>query len=512
MIHPSELLSLRQPSRAETVSHTSVHPRRLTPLEPPPTYCNDYPKIPSTRDPSFTQDYTVSTHLFPAAFPRCPADVWTQPPKVETKEETKARVQRTVELLSSLKEAQEQDRDTRPPMRKVFWTVANRYVHKSRPRNPGLTLVLLHGIGAHKEVLYPPFCRAAQLLTKRFKTWEPIIKRLLKLLHDCNTSIHIQEIWALDCVQHGDSGLLNESVMGDTCTFCYPLLPAALTLQIIDDCAEYARDLTNFLLAYLPEDVSLPGALPTNLGRLPDSKIAQRQKQGIAGRTIVGLGHSIGACSLCVYFDEGSPIAGPCYKLLMQPKCDSICAVPETILITSPCRVVHYPGVHQTSRYAPQERGVMHEQALVVEFTVCIRLRPVLQAVLIIWQRGSYGRFAEQSILPHLGPSSPRTILSIRARPASRWDSPHEAPSVPGEMVSTPHAQCKLLSSLFRRASCYSSAEWSTKPGSFWKISIPPSQCTGFGAGRAVVKEVLSARPKQASEGLSILPTTFTRT
>ncbi|KAI0711314.1 hypothetical protein C8Q76DRAFT_797631 [Earliella scabrosa] len=154
---------------------------------------------------------------------------------METKEETKARVQRTVELLSSLKEAQEQDRDTRPPMRKVFWTVANRYVHKLRPRNPGLTLVLLHGIGAHKE------------------TWEPIIKRLLKLLHDCNTSIHIQEIWALDCVQHGDSALLNEAVMGDTF-----------------DCAEYARDLTNFLLAYLPEDVSLPGALPTNLVRLPD--------------------------------------------------------------------------------------------------------------------------------------------------------------------------------------------------------------------------------------------------
>ena len=74
-----------------------------------------------------------------------------------TKEETKARVQRTVELLSSLKEAQEQGRDTRPPMRKVFWTVANRFVHKSRPRNPGLTLVLLHGIGAHKEVLDPPF-------------------------------------------------------------------------------------------------------------------------------------------------------------------------------------------------------------------------------------------------------------------------------------------------------------------------------------------------------------------
>lgn len=150
-----ESFSLRQLSRAEIVSHRSVHPRQvLTPLQPPPTNINTYPALPSTRNSTFTEKYSISTHLFPAAYPRCPADVWTAPPEVELKDQKNEQIRQTVEFLSSLKEAQEQGRDTRPPMRKVFWTVANRYVHNSSSTSPGLTLVFLHGIGAHKEV--PP--------------------------------------------------------------------------------------------------------------------------------------------------------------------------------------------------------------------------------------------------------------------------------------------------------------------------------------------------------------------
>lgn len=83
--------------------------------------------------------------------------------------------------------------------------------------------------------------------------------------------------------------------------FRYHQAPAPCSVFIvIVDCADYARDLTSFLLSYLPDQVLPPGALPTNLQRLPESKIAGRQKQGLLGRTIVGIGHSIGACSLCV--------------------------------------------------------------------------------------------------------------------------------------------------------------------------------------------------------------------
>lgn len=71
-----------------------------------------------------------------------------------------------------------------------------------------------------------------------------------------------------------------------------------ITLFLVD-CAEYARDATNFLLSYLPECTNLaPGLLPTNLPRVPERETLQRKSNGVCGRTIVGIGHSIGACSL----------------------------------------------------------------------------------------------------------------------------------------------------------------------------------------------------------------------
>jgi hypothetical protein len=113
--------------------------------------------------------------------------------------------------------------------------------------------------------------------------------------------VHVQEFWAVDCVQHGDSGLLNEKVMGDTCkcvSGCY--------LTCIDDyigavdCAEYARDFLSFLLSYLPGDVAAPGALPVNLPRVSQAETERRMRNGLAGRSIVAVGHSIGGCSLYV--------------------------------------------------------------------------------------------------------------------------------------------------------------------------------------------------------------------
>lgn len=147
--------SLRQPSAAETLPHRSVHPRRLAPLEPPPVRLRDYPIIPSSRSPTFLQDWVVSTHVFPAAYPRCPSDLWIAPPHVETKEQQKERIQKTVARLSERKESQEKGEDTRPSRREVLWTVANRYTPKlPQQRSNGLTVVMLHGIGCHKEVSY----------------------------------------------------------------------------------------------------------------------------------------------------------------------------------------------------------------------------------------------------------------------------------------------------------------------------------------------------------------------
>lgn len=30
--------------------------------------------------------------------------------------------------------------------------------------------------------------------------------------------MNVEELWMLECVQHGDAGLLNEGLLGDTCT------------------------------------------------------------------------------------------------------------------------------------------------------------------------------------------------------------------------------------------------------------------------------------------------------
>lgn len=115
------------------------------------------------------------------------------------------------------------------------------------------------------------------------------------------SSVNIQEVWALDCVQHGDSGMLNEKAMGDTC-MSHPTTYVEVPQVLLVDCADYSRDLTNFLLSYLPETFS-EGQLPTKLSRLPASVADARKHHGFSDRLVVGLGHSVGACALYVVVD-----------------------------------------------------------------------------------------------------------------------------------------------------------------------------------------------------------------
>lgn len=152
MAPPEPHASLARPSTAAVVPHRSVHPRRLAALEPPPVTLGNYPLLPHSRNGYFFADFHVQTHVFPAAFPRCPSGIWSPPPLRESPEERKRRIHEVVALSSALKEAQEQSRDSRVPLRQVYWTVANRYFRRSCPTTSGLTLVFLHGIGGHKEV------------------------------------------------------------------------------------------------------------------------------------------------------------------------------------------------------------------------------------------------------------------------------------------------------------------------------------------------------------------------
>lgn len=133
--------------------------RSLLPLEPAPVLLSDYPIIPCRSPLSLEiNGYEISSHVFPAAYPRCPSSPLTPSFPPEFPNNTKEWAEVTVKELAWKKEAQEQGRDTRPPNRQVLWTVANRVVKVGEQQmngssaRPKLTLIFLHGIGAHKEV------------------------------------------------------------------------------------------------------------------------------------------------------------------------------------------------------------------------------------------------------------------------------------------------------------------------------------------------------------------------
>lgn len=133
----------------------SVAFRSLLPLEPCPVTINSYPSLPSgLRTGQFVPGYTISTHIFPAAYPRCPSSEWSPPSAENYVPESKEHVQSIVHSLAQKKETQEEGKDARNPNRNVLWTVGNRIVNTSPRTSEGLTLIFLHGIGAHKEARY----------------------------------------------------------------------------------------------------------------------------------------------------------------------------------------------------------------------------------------------------------------------------------------------------------------------------------------------------------------------
>jgi hypothetical protein len=189
-----------------------VKPSLLFPLQEPPQSF-EYPALPCPpRDHRFTSTYTITTHLIPAAFPRVSPFVPLPPvPDNESRDERSARLERyTTEFL----DLQTQHApDTRPT---VLWTVLNRYVRANS--GTGLTLLMLHANGLHKEVSVKTYILVFCLLlpSRRLQTFEPTLRHLFEAV-DTDKRYQIDEVWALDAVQHGDSGLVNAQNLGSLC-------------------------------------------------------------------------------------------------------------------------------------------------------------------------------------------------------------------------------------------------------------------------------------------------------
>jgi hypothetical protein len=129
-------------------------PIPLLPLRAPPEPLR-YPPLPCPpRDPRFASEYTVTTHLIPAAYPRSSPFVSVPAfklPDHESRDERGARIQLYKDELFSLQDQHGPDHSgTQPQPTVPLWSVLNRYVRKGN--GGGLTLVLLHANGLHKEV------------------------------------------------------------------------------------------------------------------------------------------------------------------------------------------------------------------------------------------------------------------------------------------------------------------------------------------------------------------------
>lgn len=141
--------TIPRPSRGPRANE-HIPPIPLLPLQLPPEPLR-YPSLPCPpRDHRFSTSYNVTMHIIPAAFPRSsPFVALPAFPGHEIKDERAARIQRYTNELLSLQAHHVPDSSGMQP--KVLWSVLNRYVHKGTSGG-GLTLLLLHANGLHKEV------------------------------------------------------------------------------------------------------------------------------------------------------------------------------------------------------------------------------------------------------------------------------------------------------------------------------------------------------------------------
>ncbi|KAH6906372.1 Alpha/beta hydrolase family-domain-containing protein [Coprinopsis sp. MPI-PUGE-AT-0042] len=231
---------------------------------------------PSLRSFASCLTHTVSLHFAPAAFPRCASapGVIKVPQNLEASQRRAWVKQEAVKLVQE-KRALERDLALgggvveEGPARTVqhigLW---NAILRISRipplPRGAkGVTLVATHANGFHKE------------------TWEVAFRRLIELTERSDSNIRIENIWVLECVDHGDSALAN----GDN-------------IPRLADRSDYGRDVANFCLHYLPSHSTIA---PPILQRAVKPEGRQSSGNHEGGRKVIGVGHSLGgdAMILC---------------------------------------------------------------------------------------------------------------------------------------------------------------------------------------------------------------------
>ena len=71
------------------------------------------------------------------------------------------------------------------------------------------------------------------------------------------------------------------------------------------DWADNARDILNFLLHYIPTDLTSE-PLPTHLTRVSEPETGYRKTYGLPGRKLIAVAHSFGGCTVYLFIITSS--------------------------------------------------------------------------------------------------------------------------------------------------------------------------------------------------------------
>ncbi|KAM0752375.1 alpha/beta-hydrolase [Meredithblackwellia eburnea MCA 4105] len=167
------------------------------------------PQLPP-RSSHFKQGWNLHTFVIPAAFPRAvkgsalPRSA--QPPQPEPVRSGKIDMDKALlDLYGPQVDALQRQYDYQNDQDKKefgeqeqLWIAVNRY-RRNVPtsKQNAVTLVFSHANGFHKEI------------------WEPTMSDLIDDLAKSNGP-PVDEIWTWDCINQGDSAILNEYVLGNT--------------------------------------------------------------------------------------------------------------------------------------------------------------------------------------------------------------------------------------------------------------------------------------------------------
>lgn len=246
------------------------------PLTPrPPTSSSTESPFKDLTQTKLNHQWNLSNHLFPAAYPRTiNGSALSNKPNQQLTNLSKDgdRTEMANRVYEANRDSIRLDENTQLDQidEKQLYISVNRYFKtlstSFKSNKNGLTLILSHANGLHKE------------------TWEPMLSYLLQ----SSQSDLIDEIWSLDCVNQGDSAILNQDSLGERFYW-----------------GDTSRDLLQFIISYLPEFTNAQGkkSLPRMLTEQAlkdksiltlDSRPSTTNPSNWRGRRICLIGHSLG--------------------------------------------------------------------------------------------------------------------------------------------------------------------------------------------------------------------------